>query len=114
MSSVSEFEKITNIIHGLRKDVYNTEEFKTAFADKLKSSFNMKSIDYVPDKFGGWVISVDTNNNSSVKTEDYVRLINDSLVNIINNFDLCQPIKNTSYNLANIVATGSNSIAIKI
>jgi hypothetical protein len=119
-------EKLSKAINLMRKNIYNTKEFRQTFFDNLISSINASYFLMNSESYGGLSISVniDINKFGNIESSKLVHPVAESLVLAITSvpydgedkYDIKEYLDNVDIvnNLANIVITGQNSILIKI
>jgi len=119
--NVLDCDIITSSIKHLRENVYNTEVFKTLFAQNLKNNIYAIDVDYIPNKFGGWDVSIVTNRNKGIEegienqcSELYIDKVVPILLNTILSIDDSLSLAAIAPNLINVVITGPNSATIKL
>jgi len=119
--TVTTSNSITNSIKYYRENVYYTDNFKDKFEHELAKKVYAIDTEFVPDQFGGWVVSVTTNRNKGIEagityqsSDCYVNKVSQALIDAISNVDKYIPDQIIAMNLANVIITGPNSIAVKI
>lgn len=108
-------DNVVNIVKKLREKVYGADDFKNLFAEGLKLNINATTVEYIPDRFGGWSININTNNDKQMEYDECLKTISETLVNTISQLNNKSSInKDMSSHLANVIMTGPYSVVIKI
>jgi hypothetical protein len=115
--NVVESNNITSTISYLRNNIYTLSEFKTDFCNNLTNSLNANSIDFSPDQYGGWIISVNFNKSkfgntiSSNSSDFYLTRVVVALHNTLLQLEQSCP---DVPNLVNVTLVGSDNLIIRI
>lgn len=115
--NVVESNNITSTISYLRKNVYTLSDFKTIFCNNLNSSINANNIDFSPDQYGGWVISINFDKSkfgkmiSSNSSDFYLTRVVVALHNTLSQLgQSCSDVPN----LVNVTLVGPDNLIIRI
>lgn len=111
-------DSIIDTIKHLRKDVYNTEEFKEEFSKQLSDKIHALDVTFVAEQYGGWSVNtiIDQSKKAEAQSTNYYKPISEALfesIHFIDNNCNCSELNNKN-ELVNVMVSGTDSLVIKI
>lgn len=104
---------LIDIISSNRKNIYNSDKFKTSFSNNLMNILKATDIKFIPEQFGGWSVCINTKSNTN-SSNHYVPAIEKILYNTFQEINQSLSDRSLLSNIFNIIITGSNSFVVKL